>query len=669
MSTTSPSTALPRRARLAGRSHLDVRARAVSAAPLAGLLLLTAALYLWGLSRNGTANQYYSAAVQAGTHSWKAFLFGSLDAGNYITVDKPPASLWAMELSTRLFGFSSFSMLLPQALEGVAAVALLYSTVRRWFSRPAALLSGLVLALTPVAALMFRFNNPDALLVLLLVAGAYCVTRAVERGQTRWIALAGAALGFAFLTKMMQAFVVLPAFALVYLVAAPVPLRRRFWQLLVGGIVLVASAGWWVALVELWPASARPYIGGSTDNSVLELVFGYNGLGRISGGSGPGGGAGFSGAAGVLRLFNAELGGQIAWLLPASVIALAAGVVRLLRRRPARTDRLLATVLLWGGWLAVTAVVYSFMSGTIHPYYTNTLAPPIAVLTGVGAALLWQQRERLMARVALSAMLVGTGVCAFVLLDRTPTWHPWLRGVVLGLSLAAALVLLVRGAVLRRTAAAVLAASALLAGLAAPAAFTLNAVASAQTGSNPSAGPASASRGGFGGTGGGSLPSGGSRPSAARVDAERRVAAERRIDAERRVDGRFARRRERFGEHHRGGPARRQRVAVHVDRGDVVGADGGRSRAVDGSVGDGDRRLHRERQRDHAGAVRAARRSRQDPLLRRRRRGAAAVARAAVPVRRRAARVAPADPAWPAVSPGRSSRGSRSTSSPRRSAV
>ncbi|MGZ4331860.1 MAG: glycosyltransferase family 39 protein, partial [Solirubrobacteraceae bacterium] len=288
MSTTTPSTALPRGARPAGRSHLDVRARAVSAAPLAGLLLLTAALYLWGLSRNGTANQYYSAAVQAGTHSWKAFLFGSLDAGNYITVDKPPASLWAMELSTRLFGFSSFSMLLPQALEGVAAVALLYSTVRRWFNRPAALLSGLVLALTPVAALMFRFNNPDALLVLLLVAGAYCVTRAVERGQTRWIALAGAALGFAFLTKMMQAFVVLPAFALVYLVAAPVPLRRRFWHLLVGGIVLVASAGWWVALVELWPASARPYIGGSTDNSVLELVFGYNGLGRISGGSGPG---------------------------------------------------------------------------------------------------------------------------------------------------------------------------------------------------------------------------------------------------------------------------------------------------------------------------------------------------------------------------------------------
>ena len=468
MSTTSPSTALPRRARPAGRFHLEVPARVVSAAPLAGLLLLAAVLYLWGLSRNGSANQYYAAAVQAGTHSWKAFLFGSLDAGNYITVDKPPASLWAMELSTRVFGFWGFSMLLPQALEGVAAVALLYATVRRWFGRPAALLSGLVLAITPVAALMFRFNNPDALLALLLVAGAYCMTRAVERGQTRWIALAGAALGFAFLTKMMQAFIVLPAFALVYLVAAPVPLRRRIWQLAVGGGAVVVSAGWWVALVELWPASARPYIGGSTDNSVLQLVFGYNGLGRISGGNGPGGGAGFSGAAGVLRLFNSELGGQIGWLLPASVVALGAGVVRLVRRRPARTDRVLATVLLWGGWLIVTAVVYSFMSGTIHPYYTNTLAPPIAVLTGVGATLLWQRRERLIARLTLAAMLVVTGVTAFVLLDRTPSWHPWLRGAVLGASLVAAVVLVVRGAALRRAAAAALASAALVAALAAP---------------------------------------------------------------------------------------------------------------------------------------------------------------------------------------------------------
>ncbi len=511
MSTSTPAATMPRPARHDGRRQLAIPDRVVSAAPLGGLLLLTAVLYLWGLSKNGYANEYYSAAVQAGTHSWKAVLFGSLDAGNYITVDKPPASLWAMEISTRLFGFSSLSMLLPQALEGVAAVALLYATVRRWFGRPAAMLSGLVLAITPVAALMFRFNNPDAMLVLLLVAGAYCVTRAVERGQTKWLALAGTALGFAFLTKMMQAFIVLPAFALVYLVAAPVPLRRRLWQLVLAGAAMVAAAGWWVALVELWPASARPYIGGSTDNSVLELVFGYNGLGRISGGNGPGGGggAGFSGVAGILRLFNSELGGQISWLLPASVIALGAGIVSVVLRRPARTDRVLATVLLWGCWLVVTAAVYSFMSGTIHPYYANTLAPAIAVLAGVGATLLWQQRERLIARLTLGGILAATGVWAFALLDRTASWHPWLRTAILIGSLVATVLVVLRAGVLGRRARASLAAAAVVIALAAPAAFTLDAVASVQTGSNPSAGPTVALRGGFGG---GSLPGSGSMP-------------------------------------------------------------------------------------------------------------------------------------------------------------
>jgi len=244
------TTTLPLRRGVA----LDLR-RLKASAPLAALLVLTGVLYLWALTRNGYANSYYAAAVQAGIHSWKAFLFGSLDAANYITVDKPPASLWLMELSSRVFGFGTFSMLLPQALEGVAAVALLYKTVKRWFGRPAGLLSGLVLAITPVAALMFRFNNPDALLVLLLVAAAYSITRALENGSTKWLALTGSLMGFAFLTKELQAFLVVPAFGLVYLVASPVALRRRAWQLAVAGAASALSAGWWVALVELWPAS------------------------------------------------------------------------------------------------------------------------------------------------------------------------------------------------------------------------------------------------------------------------------------------------------------------------------------------------------------------------------------------------------------------------------
>ena len=305
----------------------------------AALLAATAALYLWGLSASGDANSFYAAAVQAGTKSWKAFFFGSIDASNFITVDKPPASLWVMELSGRIFGFSSFSMLAPQVLEGVVAVGLLYAAVKRWFGPAAGLISGALLALTPVVALMFRFNNPDALLVCLLVAAAYCVVRALEGARTRWVLAAGALVGFAFLAKMGQALVVLPAFGLVYLVAAPTGLRRRILQLLAGAAAIVVSAGWWVAIVALWPAGSRPMIDGSSSNSILDLIVGYNGLGRIFGADGPGGGGGanFSGAPGLLRLFNEAMGAQASWLLPAALLALGLGLWAT-RRPPHQPD-------------------------------------------------------------------------------------------------------------------------------------------------------------------------------------------------------------------------------------------------------------------------------------------------------------------------------------------
>jgi 4-amino-4-deoxy-L-arabinose transferase-like glycosyltransferase len=492
---------LPRPARFTKAELYD---RVKPAASLGALLLLTAGLYFWGLSRNGNANQYYAAAVQAGTHSWKAFLFGSLDPANYITVDKPPASLWLMELSSRLFGFSSFSVLLPQALEGVAAVALLYATVRRWFGQSAALLSGLILAVTPVAALMFRFNNPDSLLVLLLVLAAYGVTRALERGGTRWLILAGTALGVAFLTKMLQGFLVLPAFGLVYLLAAPVALRRRLWQACLAGIALAGSAGWWVALVEVWPASARPFVGGSSNDSILQLVFGYNGLDRISSG---GGGANFSGSPGILRLFNSLMGGQISWLLPAALISLVVGAVWTARRP--RTDRTRTALLLWGGWLMVSAAIYSYMTGVIHPYYTNTVAPAIAVLVGVGATLLWRQRRQLVARLTLAVMLIATAGWSYSLLARSPSWHPWLRFAVLAGGALAAAVIIVAGAQLKRAALAALAATGLLASLAGPFAYTVSVIGTAETGSIVSAGPAVVSTGGFGGGPGTALPGGG----------------------------------------------------------------------------------------------------------------------------------------------------------------
>jgi 4-amino-4-deoxy-L-arabinose transferase-like glycosyltransferase len=464
-------------------------------APLALLLSATAVLYLWGLGRSGYANEFYAAAVKAGTQSWKAFLFGSLDPSNFITVDKPPASLWLMELSGRVFGFSSWSMLVPEALTGVASVWLLYATVRRWFTQPAALLAGAILALTPVAALMFRFNNPDALLALLLVVAAYATTRAIERGSAGWLALAGAAVGLGFITKMMEAFLVLPALAAAYVIAAPGPVRRRLAHVLLSGLALVVAGGWWVALVELTPASARPYVGGSTGNSILDLIWGYNGLGRLDG-QGIGSGGGFSGTPGLLRLFNGEMGTQISWLLPAALLALAYGLAHTARRP--RTDRTRAALIVWGGWLVVTGLVFSYMSGVIHPYYTNLLAPPIAVLLGVAGVELWRHRGNLLAATGLALMLIATSAWSYVLLERTPTWHPALRLLVLvgGLAAAVALVAVTnRGGVPLQAA---LAALVTAAALAAPAAYTLATASTAESGSTVAAGPSSGG-GGFGG--------------------------------------------------------------------------------------------------------------------------------------------------------------------------
>jgi 4-amino-4-deoxy-L-arabinose transferase-like glycosyltransferase len=467
---------------------------------LIALLTVTAVSYLWDLSASGNANSFYAAAVQAGTKSWKAFFFGSLDSSNFITVDKSPGSLWVMELSGRLFGFSSWSMLAPQVLEGVVAVALLYAAVKRWFGPAAGLLAGATLACTPVAALMFRFNNPDAFMVLLLVAAAYTLIRALERAGTRWIVATGALIGFAFLAKMLQAFTVLPAFAGVYLLAAPVALRRRLWQLMLGGLAIVASAGWWVAIVALWPTGSRPMIDGSPDNSILNLIFGYNGLSRLTGGTG-GSGSGFSGATGVFRLFNDLMGGQASWLLPASVLALVAGLVW--RGRAPRTDRRRAALLLWGGWLVVTGAVFSFSSGVIHTYYTVALAPAIAGLVGMGGAMLWQQRQRMSARIIGAIGILVTAAWGYVLLDRTPTYVPWLRFVIVVSGVVAAAALAAAPSVPRLngklTAAAVV--LGLVAALGGPIAFTATTLTTAHTGSIPSAGPAS-SAGGIGGPGG-----------------------------------------------------------------------------------------------------------------------------------------------------------------------
>ncbi len=484
---------------------------------LLGLLLGTGLLYLWGLGESGWANSFYSAAAQAGSESWKAFFFGSSDAANSITVDKPPLSLWAMSLSVRIFGLSSWSILVPQALMGVASVALLHATVRRTTGSAAAgLLAGAVLALTPVAVLMFRFNNPDALLTLLVIGSVACTVRALESTRlraagvvahpVRWLALGGALVGLAFLTKMLQAFLVLPALALVYLLAAHTPLGRRLGHLLVAFASMIVAAGWWIAIVELWPASSRPYIGGSQSNSILELTLGYNGFGRLTGdevgsvgGGGGAGGTGQWGETGILRMFSSEIGGQIAWLLPAALVLLVAGLWS--TRRHPRTDLARAGFVVWGVLLVVTTLTFSFMAGIFHAYYTVALAPAIAALVGSGAVLLWRRRRSYTAALTMAGTLALTAALAFFLLDRTSDYLPWLKWLVLVAGLVSALALATVRHLPRGIVAAV-AATALVVGLAGPTAYAVSTASTAHSGSLPTAGPSAGSTDGAGRPGG-----------------------------------------------------------------------------------------------------------------------------------------------------------------------
>ncbi|MYQ68190.1 glycosyl transferase [Streptomyces sp. SID4950] len=473
-----------------------------------GLLLATALLYLYNLSASGWANSFYSAAVQAGSKSWKAMFFGSLDSANAITVDKPSAFLWPMELAVRVFGLNSWAILAPEVLMGVGTVAVVYASVRRRFSPGAGLLAGAVLALTPVAALMFRFNNPDAMLALLMALACYFVVRGLEDGRTGWLVWAGVAIGFAFLAKTLQAFLILPPLALVYAICAPVSVRRRIGQLLAATGALIVSGGWWVAIVELWPASSRPYIGGSQNNSFLELTFGYNGLGRLNGeetgsvgGGGGAGGTGMWGETGWERMFNSEIGAQISWLLPAALILLAAGLVA--TRRLGRTSVTRGSFLVWGGSLLMTWIVFSYMAGIFHQYYTVALAPYIAAVVGMGAGILWEKRAEVWASLALAASVVAASVWGYVLLDRGSGYETWLKWLVLVGGLTGALGLIFASRIRRRLALAAVAVS-VLAALGGPTAYTLSTVDSAHTGSIPTAGPSGT---GFGGMGGG--PGGG----------------------------------------------------------------------------------------------------------------------------------------------------------------
>ncbi len=479
----------------------------------------TAVLYCWNLAAVGAGNSYYAAAVKSGSVSWKAWFFGAIDPGSFITVDKPPAAYWIMGLSARVFGYSTWSMLLPDVAAGVGSVLILHRMVRRWMGDVAAHLASIAFALTPVAVLMFRYNNPDALLTFFCLAAAWALWTAVETGRTRWLVLSAVLVGLGFDTKMLQAALVLPAFVLVYALAGPGGLGRRLLQLTAALGSLVVAAGWWVVVVAVWPASSRPYIGSTQDNSIVSLITGYNGLSRLFGSSGPGGGGGpagaaggggagpggngFGGASGIGRMFNSAIGGQVSWLIPAAAVALVAGLVLTLRRP--RGDRERAGWLLWGGWALTCIAVFSLSSGIFHPYYTVQLAPALAALTGAGGVALWRRgRTDMLAVVALGVGLVGTAAWSAALLDRTPDYHRALTVLVVLGAAVAAVGLWLGGRLRQRAIVAVAATIGAASVLAGPAAYAVTTVRSAASGPLVAAGPSSGAGGpaGFGGAGG-----------------------------------------------------------------------------------------------------------------------------------------------------------------------
>lgn len=423
---------------------------------LGGICAVAGVLYGWGMWASGWGNPYYSAAVKSMSVNLTNFVFGSFDPVGVVTVDKPPLAFWPMVVSAAIFGYHGWSLLLPQVVEGVAAVFLLHRTVRLWAGEQVALLAALVFALTPVTVAINRDTNPDTLMVLLLVAAAYAFTRSVSPGQqpgispgraTRWLLLAAMFLGLGFVTKMLQAWIVVPAFALAYLVGSAAPVRRRVLDLIGAGAVLLAGSMWWVALVSFWPG-AKPYIGGSTDGSVLNLVIGYNGLGRILGretGRAVVSGArdGFGGSAGITRLFGAQVGGQISWLLPLSLLILVSVVIAGTRPRGPGTRDSRACWFLWGGWLLLVGLVLSVAKGGFHPYYTTEMAPAVAAVTAAGVAAMWRRYRRPGGYqwLLLPAAVTLTAGWAWVLVSRDLSWHGWLRDAVAVVAVVAVILL------------------------------------------------------------------------------------------------------------------------------------------------------------------------------------------------------------------------------------
>lgn len=556
-----------------------------------GLLLtlaVAAVLNGWQLAKEGYANAYYAAAVRSMMQSWHNFFFVSFDPGGFVTVDKPPLGFWVQTASAKLFGFHGWSILLPQAIAGVLSVAVLYHLVRRVFDPTAGLVAAFALAVTPISVVTNRNNTIDSLLVLTVLLATWAMGKATETGQLRWLLASMTLVGLGFNIKMLQAYLVLPALVLVYLLGVRHGGKKRIGHLAIATVVLLAVSLSWATAVDLTPASQRPYVGSTTNNSELSLALGYNGLQRLLGHSGGGsgaptnrvddgsttdapttppqaagndgafpvglgaggpggnggpGGIGENGAKGVLRLFDQQLGGQIAWLLPLALIglgaagwqraasrarrhdALAAGVagspplpvptrvfarITLFARGP--LDRREQAVALWGTWTLTMAAFFS-VAGFFHRYYLSMLAPGIAALVGIGVAALWRAYgNRQPLGWLLPVALVGTATVQAKILAGYPTYARWMTPLVLGVGIVAALALVlarVRTTETRQRLAVAAATAGLCALLVAPTVWAGASVRDANGGGIPSAGPQTPGMGFPGGAPGGMPPTDG----------------------------------------------------------------------------------------------------------------------------------------------------------------
>jgi 4-amino-4-deoxy-L-arabinose transferase-like glycosyltransferase len=409
---------------------------------LLGIAAASAVMYGWGAGR--TLEVYYAAAVRSMAMSWHDFFYASFDPAGTVTLDKLPGAFWVQALSVRLFGVHEWAIILPQVVEGTVTVLVLYHALQRMAGPVAAITATLVLAVSPATVALDRGNISDTAMVLLVVLAADALVSALTSRRIRSLLLVGLWVGLAFQTKMIEAWLVLPALGLAYVVAAPGTLRRRFTGIGAMGVVTAAVSLSWMTVVSLVPTASRPYVDGSQTDSLFHQVFVYNGFGRLDQASpnqlltqSIGIGRLTSAAPTWGRLFTGSLGRDTGWMLPAAFITLVVGLVA--RRGKPREDPVRAGLILWGGWLLVLTVVFT-ASSTINSYYTAALSPAVGAVLGIGIVQAWEHRTSTAARLIMAGVVLITMAYAIWLLPPAGTGLvPWLAPVVAIIGLAAAI--------------------------------------------------------------------------------------------------------------------------------------------------------------------------------------------------------------------------------------